>query len=82
VIRESVHDMELVLIERSDAPGWWARLPVTHHKVGVIERDRSWWYWYPVGGQRDPQRRQRTRRQACEELVSQWQAQNQPMRVG
>jgi hypothetical protein len=78
MIRESVAGASLILIERADAPGWWARLPGSHRKVGVVERDGAWWYWYPVDGQRDRQCRRRTRRRACEELVSQWQAQNQP----
>ena len=81
MINETAHGVSLRLIERSAAPGWWARLPITHHKVGVIERDGAWWYWYPVDGNRDRQCRRRTRRQACEELVSQWQAQNQSARV-
>jgi hypothetical protein len=82
MIRESVHVTDLVLIERADGPGWWVRLTGSHRKVGVVEHEGHWWYWYPVNGQRDQQCRQRTRRQACEELVSRWQAQNQLARTG
>lgn len=75
MIRESIAGMDLVLIERSDAPGWWVRCNGTHRKVGVVERDGHWWYWHPVDQSRDPQLRQRTRRQACEDLVTWWQSQ-------
>lgn len=77
MIRENAGGPPLLLIERADAPGWWVRQPGSHRKIGVIEREQYWWYWHPVDQPRDPKLRQRTRRQACEDLATWWQSQGQ-----